>query len=200
MSDSVTTQRFAIVDTETTGLFPAKDRVLQLGVVIVRGDGTIESQFSTHIKRLVFKPGRLGAHHVHGITRSDLLRGTPLETALQELQDMLQGAVFTAHNAAFDLGFLRAEANRANFALNIPSHICTLRMSRALDPKSTRSHKLSEIAKRYNIVNDRQHDALADALITAAVLPRLFDELKITTVDQLARFMVNERTNTNNQP
>ena len=200
MSDSVTTQRFAIVDTETTGLFPANDRVLQLGVVIVRGDGTIERQFATHIKRLVFKPGRLGAHHVHGITRSDLLRGTPLETALQELQDMLQGAVFTAHNAAFDLGFLRAEANRANFALNIPSHICTLRMSRALDPKSTRSHKLSEIAKRYNIVNDRQHDALADALITAAVLPRLFDELKITTVNQLARFMVNERTNTNNQP
>ena len=200
MSDSVVSQRFAIVDTETTGLFPANDRVLQLGVVIVRGDGTIERQFATHIKRLVFKPGRLGAHHVHGITRSDLLRGTPLETALQELQDMLQGAVFTAHNAAFDLGFLRAEANRANFALNIPSHICTLRMSRALDPKSTRSHKLSEIAKRYNIVNDRQHDALADALITAAVLPRLFDELRITTVDQLARFMVNERTNTNNQP
>ena len=73
-------------------------------------------------------------------------------------------------------------------------------MSRALDPKSTRSHKLSEIAKRYNVVINRQHDALADALITAAVLPRLFDELKITTVDQLARFMVNERTNTNTQP
>lgn len=200
MSDSVVSQRFAIVDTETTGLFPANDRVLQVGVVIVRGDGTIERQFATHIKRLVFKPGRLGAHHVHGITRSDLLRGMPLEVALSELQDMLQGALFTAHNAAFDLGFLRAEATRANFALDIPSHVCTLRMSRALDPKSTRSHKLSEIAKRYNIVNERQHDALADALITAAVLPRLLDELKITTVDQLVRFTVNERTNTNTQP
>ena len=200
MSDSVVSQRFAIVDTETTGLFPANDRVLQVGVVIVRGDGTIERQFATHIKRLVFKPGRLGAHHVHGITRSDLLRGMPLEVALGELQDMLQGAIFTAHNAAFDLGFLRAEATRASFALNISSHLCTLRMSRALDPKSTRSHKLSEIAKRYNIVNERQHDALADALITAAVLPRLLDELKITTVDQLVRFTVNERTNTNTQP
>lgn len=200
MSESVVSQRFAIVDTETTGLFPANDRVLQIGVVIVRGDGTIEHQFATHVKRLVFKPGRLGAHHVHGITRSDLLRGMPLEVALSELQGLLQGALFTAHNAAFDLGFLRAEASRANFALNIPSHICTLRMSRALDPKSTRSHKLSEIAKRYNIVNERQHDALADALITAAVLPRLLDELKIATVDQLSRFTVNERTNTNTQP
>lgn len=200
MSESVVSQRFAIVDTETTGLFPANDRVLQIGVVIVRGDGTIEHQFATHVKRLVFKPGRLGAHHVHGITRSDLLRGMPLEVALSEMQDLLQGALFTAHNAAFDLGFLRAEASRANFALNIPSHVCTLRMSRALDPKSTRSHKLSEIAKRYNVVIDRQHDALADALITAAVLPRLLDELRITTVDQLARFTINERIRKSTQP
>jgi DNA polymerase III alpha subunit (gram-positive type) len=200
MSDLVSSKRFAIVDTETTGLFPANDRVLQIGVVIVRGDGTIEHQFATHVKRLVFKPGRLGAHHVHGITRSDLLRGMPPEAALHELQELLQGAVFTAHNADFDLGFLRAEASRANFALHIPSHICTLRMSRALDPKSTRSHKLSEIAKRYNIVNERQHDALADALITAAVLPRLLTDLKITTVDQLARFTINERPRKSAQP
>jgi DNA polymerase III epsilon subunit-like protein len=200
MSDLVSSKRFAIVDTETTGLFPANDRVLQIGVVIVRGDGTIEHKFATHIKRLVLKPGRLGAHHVHGITRSDLLRGMPPESALHELQVLLQGTLFTAHNAAFDLGFLRAEAARANFALLIPSHICTLTMSRALDPKSTRSHKLSEVARRYNIQSDRQHDALADALITAAVLPRLLDELKITTVDQLARYTVNERVPNSTQP
>ncbi len=200
MSDLVSFKRFAIVDTETTGLFPANDRVLQIGVVIVRGDGTIEQQFATHIKRLVFKPGRLGAHHVHGITRTDLLRGMPPEAALTELQELLHGALFTAHNAAFDLGFIRAEAARANLALVIPSHICTLRLSRALDPKSTRSHKLSEVARRYNIPSERQHDALADALITAAILPRLLDELKITTVEQLARFTVNERVGNSVQP
>ncbi|MHB1129275.1 MAG: exonuclease domain-containing protein, partial [Ilumatobacteraceae bacterium] len=69
MSDPVHSTRFAVVDTETTGLYPATNRVLQIGVVIVRGDGTVEHQFATHIKRLVLKPGRLGAHHVHGITR-----------------------------------------------------------------------------------------------------------------------------------
>lgn len=200
MSDLVGAKRFAIVDTETTGLFPANDRVLQIGVVIVRGDGTVEQQFSTHIKRLVLKPGRLGAHHVHGITRSDLLRGMPPESALNALQELLQGALFTAHNAAFDLGFIRAEAARANLAFHIPSHICTLKMSRSLDPKSTRSHRLSEVARRYSIPSERQHDALADALITAAILPRLLDELKITTVEQLARFTVNERVANGAQP
>lgn len=200
MSDPISSMRFAIVDTETTGLFPATDRLLQIAVVIARGDGTIEHQFATHIKRLVLKPGRLGAHHVHGITRGDLHRGMPPEAALQELQTLLQGAVFAAHNATFDLGFLRAEARRANFALHIPSHVCTLKMSRALDPQSTKSHKLSEIAKRYNLVNERQHDALADALTTAAVLPRLLGELKITTVDQLARFTVTDRMRNGAQP
>jgi DNA polymerase-3 subunit epsilon len=200
MSEPVNLVRFAVVDTETTGLFPATDRVLQLAVVIVRGDGTVERQFATHIKRLVLKPGRLGAHHVHGITRGDLLRGMPPEDALQELQVLLRGALFTAHNASFDLGFLRAEARRANFELQIPAHVCTLKMSRALDPQSTKSHKLSEVAKRYNLVNERQHDALGDALTTAAVLPRLLSELQITTVDQLARFTVTDRTRIGTQP
>jgi len=200
MIDLVQSMRFAIVDTETTGLYPATDRLLQLGVVIVRGDGTIEHQFATHIKRLVLKPGRLGAHHVHGITRGDLHRGMPAEAALQELQSLLKGTVFTAHNAAFDLGFLRAEAKRANFALDIPTHICTLKMSRALDPQSAKSHKLSEIARRYNLVIEREHDALADALVTAAVLPRLLGDLQITTVDQLARFTVTDKSRNSGQP
>lgn len=194
MNEPVSSMRFAVVDTETTGLSPATDRLLQIGVVVVRGDGTIEHQFATHIKRHFFKPGRLGAHHVHGITRGDLHRGIPPEAALQALQVLLQGAVFTAHNAAFDLEFLRAEATLANFALQIPSPICTLKMSQALDPQSTKSHKLSEIAKRYNLVNGHQHDALADALVTAAVLPRLLSELQITTGDQLARFTVPDKT------
>lgn len=200
MSSPVGSMRFAVVDTETTGLYPATDRVLQVAIVIVRGDGTVEHQFSTHIKRLVFKPGRLGAHHVHGITRGDLHRGMPPEAALQELQNLLHDTVFTAHNAAFDLGFLRAEAKRANFTLQIPSHVCTLKMSRALDPQSTKSHKLSEVARRYNLINERQHDALGDALTTAAVLPRLLGELQITTVDQLARFTVTDQLRNSAQP
>ncbi len=182
--------RFAVVDTETTGLSPDNDRLLQIGVVVVWANGQIENQFATHIKRRFLKPGHLGAHFVHGITRSDLRNGIPISEALLAMQEMIAGCVFTAHNAQFDLGFLRAEAKRAKVSLAIEAPICTLKMSRALDPKSTMSHKLSEIAKRYGVVNERAHDALADAQVTAAVLPRLLDELGITTVDQLSPFVV----------
>jgi len=182
--------RFAVVDTETTGLSPDNDRLLQIGVVVVWADGQIENQFATHIKRRFLKPGHLGAHFVHGITRSDLRNGIPISEALLAIQEMIAGCVFTAHNAQFDLGFLRAEAKRAKVSLAIDAPICTLKMSRALDPKLTMSHKLSEIAKRYGVVNERPHDALADAQVTAAVLPRLLGELGITTVEQLSPFVV----------
>ena len=66
--------RFAVVDTETTGLSGTNDYVLQLGVVISRHDGTIEEQYETFVKRFFWKPGRLGAYKVHGIKRSDLRR------------------------------------------------------------------------------------------------------------------------------
>lgn len=182
--------RFAVVDTETTGLSPENDRLLQIGVVVVGADGRIENQFATHIKRRFLKPGRLGAHFVHGITRSDLRNGIAIGEALTTMQELIEGCVFTAHNAQFDLGFLRAEAKRAKVSLTIDSPICTLKMSRALDPKLTMSHKLSEIAIRHGIVNERAHDALADAQVTAAVLPRLLSELGITTIEQLSPFVV----------
>ena len=53
--------RFAVVDTETTGLSGTNDYVLQLGVVISRHDGTIEEQYETFVKRFFWKPGR----HLH---------------------------------------------------------------------------------------------------------------------------------------
>ena len=100
MSESLANLRFAVVDTETTGLSPATCSILQLGIVVVRGDGAIESQFSTYIKRRFWKPGRLGAHHIHGITRRKLRKGISLHEALDRLSTELKTATFVAHNAS----------------------------------------------------------------------------------------------------
>ena len=59
MDQSVFSQRFAVVDTETTGLDPSNCRMLQLGIVIARGDGTIESEFSTYVDQ-----PKIGRAHV----------------------------------------------------------------------------------------------------------------------------------------
>ena len=177
--------RFAVVDTETTGLSGTDDYVLQLGVVVARSDGTIEDQYETFVRRNFWKPGRLGAFQVHGITRRNLWRGISPNEMLERLNDYLSTTIFVAHNAKFDIAFLTSEATRANTSINLNGPLDTLKLSRALDPKRSLSHRLKDVTARYNVVVARPHDALADALGTALVLPHLLRAHNITTAEQL---------------
>ena len=178
--------RFAVVDTETTGLSGTDDYVLQLGVVISRSDGTIDEQYETFVRRNFWKPGRLGAFKVHGITRGNLRRGIAPIEMLERLNSYLVNTVFVAHNAKFDIAFLTGEANRAKTTIKLNGPLDTLKLSRSLDPKRSLSHRLRDVTARYNVVVTRPHDALADALGTALVLPHLLRSHNITTAEQLA--------------
>ncbi len=184
-SKSLEEIRFAVVDTETTGLSGTDDYVLQLGVVVTRADGTIEDQYETFVRRNFWKPGRLGAFKVHGITRRNLWRGISPNEMLERLNNYLSTTIFVAHNAKFDIAFLTSEATRAKTTINLNGPLDTLKLSRALDPKRSLSHRLKDVTARYNVVVDRPHDALADALGTALVLPHLLRGHNITTVEQL---------------
>lgn len=177
--------KFAVVDTETTGLSGTNDYVLQLGVVISRSDGTIEEQYETFVKRFFWKPGRLGAYKVHGIKRSDLRKGISPQEMINRLNQLLSETIFVAHNAKFDIGFLNGEADRLKTKINCNGPLDTLKMSRALDPKRVNSHRLKDVTARYGVTVTRPHDALADALGTALVLPHLFAQHKITTTEEL---------------
>jgi hypothetical protein len=115
----------------------ARHRVLQIGVVVVDADGTVVDRWSSLVKlRWPFQ--RVGPTKIHGITRRTL-RGAPaLDDTLDELGRRLDGSIFTAHNAAFDAGFLdRAVRRRAAddpLRRALETRLCTLRMSRRLDP------------------------------------------------------------------
>mgnify|MGYP003335756968 FL=1 len=98
-STAIRDVRFAVVDSETTGLSTDDDRVLQIGVVVARGDGSVEHQFVTYLKRLTWGLGHVGAFHVHGITRRQLRKGMKPVEALEMMNVLIDGCVFTAHNA-----------------------------------------------------------------------------------------------------
>lgn len=190
LHDDLARMRFAVIDTETTGLSTTDDVVLQIGAVIVLADGTVEREFVTYLRRLKWGWGHVGAYHVHGITRRKLRAGTDPAAALAQLGELLDGAMFTAHNAKFDLGFLRADAVRLGIDLRLAPALCTLQMSRAVDPQRSRSHRLHDVARHYGIVEPQLHDALADARLAARCLPHLLRDLSITSVDRLQRYCV----------
>lgn len=178
--------RFAVVDVETSGLSQRRHRILQIGAVLVEADGTELDRWSTLVK-LRWPWQRVGPTHIHGITRPMLRDAPRLPSVLDELARRLDGAVFTAHNAQFDAAFIeRAARHRPAFELG--PRLCTLRMSRRLDPDRQQSHRLIDVAERYDVALTNPHDALADAAATAAVLPHLLAAHRITDESQLTAF------------
>jgi len=190
---AVALPRFAVVDLETSGLNTNRHRILQLGMVVIDADGTVFDQWSSLVK-LRWPLQRVGPTSIHGITRATL-RGAPaLDDALDELGARMNGAVFTAHNAAFDSEFLSRAARRRPsddpIRRGLEPRLCTLRMSRRLDPDRELSHRLGDVCERFGVTLDRPHDALGDAAATAAVLPHLLAAHGITDTEQLEPFYV----------
>ena len=163
---------FAVVDVETSGLRPGRDHVLQIAVVTIDRDGTVLDQWSTLVRPRRWWH-RVGPRHIHGITRRSLRSAPPARAAYTELARRLQTSVFAAHNVNFDAEFIERAARRAGVPLMIERRVCTLDLSRQLDPDRRLTHGLAELCARYGVPLTDHHDALADATATAAVLPHL---------------------------
>jgi DNA polymerase-3 subunit epsilon len=176
--------RFAVVDVETSGLRPKRHHVLQIGLVVVEADGTVVDRWSTLVRLRRFWH-RVGPRQVHGITRRSLRAAVEPAEALTELLRRIDGAVFTAHNAKFDAEFINRAAGRARVPLRIERRLCTLDLSRRLDPERLLAHGLADVCERYAVPLVGHHDALADATATAAVLPHLLQALGIVDAAQL---------------
>jgi DNA polymerase III subunit epsilon len=185
--------RFAVVDLETSGLDTHRHRILQIGLVIVDADGRVSDEWASFVK-LRWPLQRVGPTHVHGITRRTLRDAPKLDAALDELARRIDGAIFTAHNAAFDSEFLRRAIRRRPtgdpLRASLDRRLCTLTMSRRLDPDRLLSHRLGDVCERYGVALERPHDALGDAEATAAVLPHLLAAHAVTDVAQLEPFFV----------
>ena len=183
---------FAVVDVETSGLNARRHRVLQLAVVTVDADGTVLDEWDTFVK-LRWPLGRVGPTHIHGITRPMLKQAPRLDAVLDELAGRIGDSMFVAHNARFDGEFLLNAARRSRsnppLPLLLERRLCTLRMSRRLDPERVRSHRLTDLCDRYGVTLEHPHEARADALATAAVLPHLLRAHGVRDIDDLEPFV-----------
>jgi DNA polymerase-3 subunit epsilon len=186
MDAELDAMRFAVVDVETSGLSLRRHHVLQIGLVVVDGNGRVLDRWSSLVaprRRWWFRVGPVG---IHGIRRRMVLSAPPGRQVLTELTARLGDAHFVAHNAAFDVEFLRKAGKTHGVAVPIVNPLCTLTMSRRLDPDRQMSHRLGDLCARYGIELVRPHDALADADATAALLPYLLRAHGITSASQLS--------------
>lgn len=156
---------FAIVDVETTGLSPRQNRILELAVVRVDGGGNVIDEWSTRVN----PEGPVGATHIHGITQADVAGAPLFRDVASGLIPYISGVPIVAHNAKFDLAFLRAEFQRAGWdAPGLPS-FCTLDGSRAYLPALDR-RRLADCCWAAGVPLENAHSALGDARATAGLL------------------------------
>lgn len=160
----------AFVDVETTGLWPESgDRVCEVAVVVSRGDAEA-ARFCTLVN-----PGRPlspGAAAVNGLTDAMLVDAPSFASVVGEVAAALSSGIIVAHNAPFDLSFLRHEFALAGRPFPEGVVIDTLALARTLLPGQRCD--LGSLAARFGIrVEGRAHRALADVLTTRALLGRL---------------------------
>ncbi len=167
--------RYAVFDFETTGLSPALGgRVIEVGAVAIE-EGIIFAEFHSMINPGVTIPR--AAQRVHGITEEMLESEPQPEDVFPQFLQFIDGAVLVAHNASFDMGFLRWELGSLGLGFD-NSHLCTLKICRKLFPR-LRNHKLETVAR--HLIgslpqNYRSHRALDDAHLTARVWMKILEE------------------------
>ena len=164
----LTSDRYVVFDVETTGFDPQRGaRVIEIGAVHIE-NGNIISEFKSLINcgKAVSKQ----AQKVNGIT-NDMLSGEPTpEEVFPDFLKFISKSTLVAHNAVFDISFLRYELSRLGLGLN-NDYLCTLNMSRKLFP-DLENHKLLTVAKHVlgNLPkNLHLHRALDDARLTAMI-------------------------------
>lgn len=151
-------QPLAIVDLETTGADPHRDRITEIAILRIE-DGRLAARWSSLIDPGIPIPPRIQAFT--GITDDMVARAPAFGTVADEISERLAGAVFVAHNARFDFGFLRA-AFAALGQVFDPAVLCTVKFSRALSPEHAR-HGLDAIVAREGYIITDRHRALTDA-------------------------------------
>lgn len=177
---------FAVVDVETTGLDPDADRILQVAAVVVDASGHVVEEFETVVRPESPDEYEHGAEHIHGISREMVEGGMPLRNALQNLLSVVDGRLLTAHNARFDMSFLRAESRRVGLEWNVSRYVDTLHLSRRTDSSGDRRHNLEALCEHYGVTRERAHEASSDAKAAASILLKLIDELGAESASQLS--------------
>jgi DNA polymerase-3 subunit epsilon len=166
---------FVAFDTETTGLLPTVDRVLEIAAVRFTLDGTELATFDELIH-----PGRSipkSASRVHGIDDDAVVGKPPIEEVLPRFTQFVRDSVLIAHNAEFDVLFLGHEIARGAPAMPRSAVLDSVEISRSLRPDLP-NHKLETISKAIGLEAPTYHRALADAQTLAAVFCKMLPEAR----------------------
>jgi DNA polymerase-3 subunit epsilon len=184
---------FVVLDTETTGLNPERDRILSIGALRLQGGRImVREALELYLQQEHFDSDSVP---IHGILREDLHPRIPEAEALRQLVAYTGDAVIVGHHIGFDLAVLHRAMVRQG--VRPPGNPCldtgllyrkTLLKTPLLRKKEF--YTLDDLARRFDLPCTDRHTALGDALLTALALAHILELLKakgVATRNQLLR-------------
>lgn len=174
---------YVVFDIETTGLSPINDKITEIGAVKIK-NGKVIDRFSQLINPERPIPEKI--IKLTGITDNMVKNKPNIGKVLPKFYDFIEGTVLVAHNASFDVGFIRENLSHMDMNINNPV-LDTLELTRSLFPQ-LKSHRLNIVAKYLNISLKNHHRAVEDAEATADIFLKCLDILEekgITKLDEI---------------
>ncbi|OBK27579.1 hypothetical protein A5634_22665 [Mycobacterium asiaticum] len=172
---------FVVVDLETTGgravgnAGGSPDAITEIGAVKVRG-GAVLGEFATLVDPQRSIPPQIV--RLTGITTAMVCDAPRIDAVLPMFLEFAGDSVLVAHNAGFDIGFLRAAAEHCQISWPRPKVLCTVRLARrVLSREEAPSVRLAALARIFAVATQPTHRALDDARATVDVLHALIERV-----------------------
>ncbi len=162
----------SFVDIETTGTSLTWNRIIEIGIIRVEHNQEVR-RFTTLINPEIRIDPFIA--EMTGISQQELETAPLFEDVKGEILELLDNAVFVAHNVRFDYGFLRNELRRFDIKFQ-KKHFCTVKLAKLLYP-GHRNYNLDSIIERFQIPCARRHRALDDAEVIWNFYKKAYSEL-----------------------
>ncbi len=189
LGTSLSDVTFVVVDLETTGGSATDSAITEIGAVKVRG-GVVLGEFATLVRPSVAIPAFITV--LTGITNRMVADAPRIETALPAFLEFARGGILVAHNARFDVSFLKAAAVNTGHAWPGFGVLDTVHLARQLVGRDEApNHKLSSLARLFGASTTPDHRALHDAQATVDVLHALIERvgnLGVQTLEELMSY------------
>jgi DNA polymerase-3 subunit epsilon len=172
---------YVVLDLETTGGNAVHDRITEIAAVRVE-NGIETARWSSLVNPGVRIPPFIQA--LTGINDTMVAQAPSFEDVAKDLLEILDGAVFVAHNVRFDHGFVQNELARLDIAFKVKT-LCTVRLSRKLYPQH-KGHGLDAILQRHGLHTMARHRAMGDVDVVLQWLKVATQELGQPLVQRMA--------------
>ncbi|MCK9479173.1 MAG: PolC-type DNA polymerase III [Firmicutes bacterium] len=169
-----------VFDVETTGFNPESENIIEIGAVKIK-DGKIVDNFSAFINPQ--KPIPQKIVKLTGITDELVRDAETIDVVLPRFLEFCKDSLLVAHNAGFDISFIKANAKRLDIPFS-PAYVDTVEMARGALPDLS-SHKLNVVADALGVSLEGHHRAVNDANATALIYLKLVEMCKVQNADEL---------------